>query len=74
MSELPNDATPNAGTVELTESQLSEVAGGLLLPAVQKARNAAAVSSGKMSRAMPGVMTVVTGGDTNGDGKADIGN
>jgi hypothetical protein len=46
MSELPNESTPNAatpndGTVELTESQLSEVAGGLLLPAVQKIREAA---------------------------------
>jgi hypothetical protein len=41
MSELPNDTTANDGTVELTESQLSEVAGGLLLPAVQKIREAA---------------------------------
>ena len=43
MSELPKDETPNDGTVELTESQLSEVDGGL--PAVQKVREAAARST-----------------------------
>ncbi|WP_353217785.1 hypothetical protein [Sandarakinorhabdus sp.] len=43
MSDLPNDGIPNDGTVELTESQLSDVAGGL--PAVQKVREAAATST-----------------------------
>ena len=37
MSEMSND-----GIVEITESELSEVRGGLLLPAVQKVREAAA--------------------------------
>ena len=37
MSESQND-----GAVEITESDLSEVQGGLLLPAVQKVREAAA--------------------------------
>ncbi|MFZ4381135.1 MAG: hypothetical protein ACOYO0_04115 [Sandarakinorhabdus sp.] len=45
MSDLPKDETPNDGTVELTETQLSEVEGGLLLPAVQKVREAAARST-----------------------------
>ncbi|MFZ4381136.1 MAG: hypothetical protein ACOYO0_04120 [Sandarakinorhabdus sp.] len=44
MSELPDDETPNDGSVELTETQLSEVEGGLL-PAVQKVREAAAIST-----------------------------
>ncbi len=33
--------TPNDGTVEIAEAELSEVQGGLLLPAVQKVREAA---------------------------------
>ena len=49
MSELPDDEAPNDGTVELTETQLSEVDGGLLLPAVQKVREAAARSTSTKS-------------------------
>jgi hypothetical protein len=62
MSEPKHDATPNDGTVELTETQLSDVEGGLL-PAVQKIREAAARSSRGGVR--------VAAGDVNGDSLSD---